>query len=112
MNRGDAAGYIERDVDNRFFIFCKKTLAKIEYCKSNGIVIKSETKTIDDTLTYWYWVNSVPNVGDVYNRYLVRKLYKCNTKKVNNGHPDVSFCGSILLMPEIRNAKHIVGAGL
>lgn len=112
MNRGDAAGYIERDIDNRFFLFCKKTQDKIDYCKSVGIVVKSETKTIEDTLTYWYWVNSVPNVGDVYNRYLVQKLYACKTKKVNNGSPDVAFCGSILLMPLIKNAKHIVGAGL
>lgn len=84
----------------------------MDYCKTRGIVVKSEMKSIDDTLTYTYWIDTTPNVGDVYNRYLVEKLYACKTEKIKTGSPDVVFCGSVLLMPIVKNAKHIVGCGL
>lgn len=31
MCRNDAAGYIVRDIENRFFVYCKKTDQKLQY---------------------------------------------------------------------------------
>lgn len=64
------------------------------------------------TLTYWYWFSNKPNAGDVYNKYLVEKLYDCKFAQSTDGSPDVCFCGSILLNRNIRNCKYVVGCGI
>lgn len=96
--RGDAAGYMVRDINNKFFDYCKKTSEKSEYYNKHKNEIIDLGKIRNKPLTYWYWQETKTNAGDVYNKYLVEHLYACNTKKCDdNESPDVCFCGSILL---------------
>lgn len=107
--RGDAAGYIVRDINNKFFNYCECTQEKLDYYNQHKHLIGG----VDKELEYWYWQESKPNAGDVFNKYLVEKLYACKTRKSEIGEsPDVVFCGSILLSERIRNTKYVCGCGL
>ena len=97
--RADAAGYMTRDIENKFFNYCRKTDAKVKYYNANKNKIKIQ-KTVP--LKFWYWQKSISsyNAGDDYNRYLVNRLYSCKTIKTDNPKQvDAVFCGSILMSP-------------
>ena len=117
--RDDAAGYITRNIENRFFNICQKTPEKEKYYQDNkdmkGIqLIQNRQKNNQDVITYYYWEynESTRNAGDYYNKYLIEKLYKVKCMNVDHGYPDVIFCGSTIGFPQTKYAKYILGCGI
>lgn len=104
LRRPDAAREYNKNVENDFFRYNRKTDDKLNVI---GLAKRE--------ITYAYWSpkpkNNFENAGDYFNRILMEKLYFCKTRCVSakNSDVDVMMCGSIIT--HFKRVSYVVGAG-
>lgn len=121
LRRGDADGFIERDIENRFFFLCRKTPEKIDYyekhrtsrmpaTRNNGNAVRSpsgveidyarlrhlENQENNGYIDYW---KDVYNLGDVFSNFLFNRIYNRRFLDRVENRKTIRFIGSEIPTP-------------